>query len=238
MAIRIIKDDFWATVKSHETLIRKCFISIFNRFPDIEGQESIYAAMLAWFCEKDTFNQFDHSRTTGDKSEDKAWQHFVYCRIQKFLESNFFNNTKYQYRMRSEEYIDSYHRKSFSSLEKPEVTLYSKETEETHRKKNGSTKRLPRTTRINQASVYPTIDDMNSFHSSDRYGFDEEVEAKLLAENIKKQLKNEMEQIVIEGCAKGYTHRYIAKQIGRTPAAVSAMVKRIKQRCLDAKVLS
>ena len=238
MAIRIIENDFWATIKVHETLIRKCFIYIFNRYPDLsEGQESVYASMLVWLNEKDILNKFDHARTKEGKSEDTAWQHFVFCYIQKFLEGNYFNNVKHVLRNSPDENIDSYHRKSYSTLRKPDVTLYDEGTDKLFRDKNGSVKRQSRTTRINQAAVYPTIEDMDSLHSSKRYGFVEELEAEDLAVAIKKQLKNDLERKVFEGCAQGLSHRDIAVQVDRTPAAISAIVKRIKDRCVSCRVL-
>jgi len=238
MAVRIIKDDFWATVELNKTFIRRSFIHIFNRFPDPEGQESVYAELLAWLCEKDVLSQFDHSRTRKGKSEEAAWRHFIFCRVQKFLESNYYNNAKYIYRYSSDGNIDSYHRKSYSTLRKPKVELFNEETAQHHRDESGCKKRMSRTTRINKASKYPTIDDIGAFHSSSPYSFDEEIEANQLSTQIHKQLKSDIEREIVKGCCKGLSQKEIAVKLNRTPAAVSATLKRIRQRCVNNKVLA
>jgi len=238
MAVRIIKDDFWATVETNKALIRRCFLYLLNRFPDHnEEKESVYAGLLTWLCEKNIFNKFDHSRSREGQTEDAAWQHFVFCYIQKFMGDNYNKNIKHALRNSTDNNIDSYHRCSYKTLRKPTVNLFNEETDDTLRKKNGSVKLKSGINSTNLTSVYPTIDDIDSIHSSKRYGFDECIEAHNLAEAIQGQLKNDIERKVFKGCARGLTHKDIAVQVNRTPAAVSAMVKRIKQRCVDNHVL-
>jgi DNA-directed RNA polymerase specialized sigma24 family protein len=236
MAMRIVKDDFWATIKTNEDLIRKCFFHIVKRYPDIyDGAESVYASMLIWLNEKNILNKFDNSRTREGKSEDVAWQHFVFCYIQKFLENNYYNNTRYKLRNSTDENIDSYHVKSYPSLRRPDISLFDDEADQAHRDKNGSTKKQPRTSRLIQGTRYPTIED---FGACNRSEVTDTIETLELSKAIQGQLKNDLERLVIKGCYDGLNHKEIANNIGYTPAAVSAMVQRIKKRCVAKKVFA
>jgi hypothetical protein len=239
MSVRIVKDDFWMTVSSNESLIRKCFLHIFKRYPDLEeGLESVYADMLVWFCDKDILNKFDHSRTKNGKSEDAAWQHFVFCYIQKFLEGNYYNNVKHKLRNSPDANIDIYHSKSYASLRKPNLALFDEEVDQQMRVKNGSTKKPPRHTRINQASVYPTISDLGSLHSSKGHDFTDEIEASDLYSAVKNNLNNDTEREVFKGCVAGFSQKEIADKINVSASAVSAAIKRIKLRCVKSKVFA
>lgn len=238
MAIRLVKGDFWEDIHAHEKLIRKCFIHLYNKFPSPDGQESMYAALLIWMYEKEILKKFDPNRGRDSKSIDKKWEHFIFCYLQKFMEASYYKRGLHRKRYKTDKNIDLYHRKSYSMLHKPSVELFNNEIDRSFREKNKAKRKPPRISRANSAGAYPSIDNLEDLNSSDRYDATDHMLVGELNHIIESTLVSDTERRVVQGCKQGLTHVDIAAQINKTPAAVSAIVKRIRKRCLKKKILS
>lgn len=258
MGVKIVA-DFWTNVSEHKETINRLFNYLIRMYPTNEGNPSAFADLMVKFEENGIFQRFNpnHEKLAQGKTEDKAFEQFLLSWIRHYLEEAYFKRQKYSYRHCSigNEEVESMDPTYYDrNKDRVPVDLFDESVDErinSNRRKATSPVRIVNkasvqekvtrqkdTTRvINKARIYPHLRDSDNSHKE--MDALENVEMKETVTRILAILKTDTERKVIEQrLKKGSTMIEVAKEVNITTAAVSALLIRVRERCIRQNILN
>jgi len=257
-----IVGDFWCNVEEHRSTLKRLFNYFISMYPVYtESKGSLFADLMIKFYDNDIFQRFNpnHEGLKKGKPEKKAFEQYLLSWIRHYLEEAYFKRQKDSYRFIPVENdnIDVLH-PEYSAINKDmeHVDLFDEEiNDEINCHKNRVTsdiriiskqsvrdklisnkKNAPRV--ISKAKSYPNIKDAGYFFNKELNSL-ERVELNEKLKAICGILNSEKERFIIRNrILNDLSMSEIADMLKITPSAVSAILKRIKEKCKRKNIIS
>jgi len=223
-----IDSCFWSNIKKHETLIKKCFFYLLNKYPNPEGRNDAYNTLIVKMHHMKVFQRFDEDRAKKE-DKDKAFQQFLYKYIEKILGDTYRSRVKQSKRFAPVEYVEEITPVTYSLLVNPNDTSFAKPEDFDD---EGNIKKPVR-------NNYPSINDIGEYVGHKGFNAHDELEASDLVVKIREVLKGDIEKTVFDLREEhGFNVVDIAVTMKYTPQNVSLILNKIKNRCIDKGLLN
>jgi hypothetical protein len=229
MAVKLV-GEFWTDARTYDDLIRRCFVYLFRKYPDPEGEIISWNKLMEGLYNLNilSLSRFDPSRYKGKKSVDRIWEAYLYKWIEHFLGESFNKNGKMYKRFINVENMDS-----ISSSNYGEVSMIQH---------NDPLFRDGEISKEASKKVKSKISKIPQWASKDCFPSEpinplEKLEYRDLLSSIRKSLRSDQEKKVFEAMHNGCAQAEVADAVKLTPAAVSAILKKIRDRCAQRGIL-
>ena len=220
-------ENFWGTIKEHEALIKRCFFFLFKKYPNHDGVDEAFNILLVQMHRMRTFQAFDPSRVKS-ANKAKAFEQFIYQRIEKILGDTYRSRVKRNERFTASENIEEITPKTYdarfhsndSSFAKPEDFDKEGQVKEPVRKN------------------YPSINDIAEYVGYKGFGVLDRIEATDLSDKLRKILVSERERKVFGFREEDNLSVIDIAEIMRcTPQNISLILKSIRERALKQGII-
>ena len=222
-----IDNNFWSTLKEHESLVKRCFNHIYyNKFPVQEGYESAYNYVLTKLYSDDIFSRFDAStvgkyRQTSDvaKTASKKFEQFVYKWITSFM-SGLYRRERTEatrYVKFATEQVEQITESWYRSLRKDAgVSDWATEDDRKVAQRN-----------------YPSISYVREYNASESLSADDACYTKEFITSIKDALDSDRDRFIVESKVAERTNTWIGAKLGISSAQVGNILKSIRGRMVE-----
>ena len=238
MSVRI-DNDFWTNYAEHETLLRRCFMSLYHKkYPCKEGAESAYNFLIAEFFRKNLFERFEAERegkynqtTIENKSSQKKFEQYVYVWSESIIGGLYHSERKHSERnLRfATDKLDGMTEHTYESFkENAGISSWKTISEEDPKKQAKLEEQSKRRKNV------PCIADADDYRAQGYDSAFDTLREKELMNHLNSVAKNDRERTVIECKAAGLNNTDVGAVIGVSSSQVANILNGIKKRCSSA----
>jgi len=224
-AQKVVVEGFWSNVEKHEDIIHRCFMHLFQKYPDPDGTKNALNHLLTQLHRMQVLSGKNEYKPERYKqgNHDKGRQQHIYKWTEKILGDLYRQNKRQKIRFAPKGDVETitpssyhdYNKKNNSSFVDP---MSSEPTDHTKQK----------------FGYFPTVDQMGSFgcENSATMAQDTSYECEELYHRIMDCAKSTLEK---EAIKLRYEHELsitdVGSIIGCTPQNVNIILKRVRERC-------
>lgn len=239
MSVRIVKGDFWHNFRTHEILIKRCFMYLFSKYPNPEGYGDAYHHLMIQMAHLNVFSKFNARRGKkgNGKTSDKKFEQFIYKWCEQIMNQANLVRMKRAARFCQTDKLGNICAANYRSVGLTDNPDLFDEDEEQSRK----SKKYRRKVKVHFVSSTPQrcpdFHDIGDFHSCAHENPENDAAEAELYEKVAECLKDENERKIFEQRTQGLPTTVIAENLDCSPQAICFVLNRIRDRCEKRQIL-